>query len=444
VAFNNLYSGTAGTTGICNRAGPPDGDDGVSATTMWSYNIQAAGAQVTTSPSLSLDGTKVAFVETGSGAGAHFHVLAWHAGDGMNPGNLQDALLPMTIQTPGFTAQAPIAGTGTATDLSLGSNDDTISSPYVDYTFDYAYVGDDQGNLYRVLDVFCAVNPACAGGTPPAPSLDATWGTGGALAVCPGFKLTGPVEDPVTGNVFVGCADGFLYGFTSAGAALANSPMTIGDGSATGGIVDPPLVDAVNGFVYVVTGSSAGLDCSGGTAIVVQAKTADLSSPVVANLGPAGSFNLHDPDFNDAYFSSMTSTDWLLYAFAYNAGGTAVALYGMNFDSSHNMIAGTPAHELDFPIGGPYELSPATEFLSGGEDRIFNSAIHAPTPNFTSVNINSFPILADANGVNEGGADGGTSGIVVDNVSAFAQAASIYFSVLSTNKAVKLTQAGLN
>ncbi len=50
VAFNNLYSGTAGGTGICNRGAPPAGDDGVSATTLWSYNIQAAGGQVTTSP----------------------------------------------------------------------------------------------------------------------------------------------------------------------------------------------------------------------------------------------------------------------------------------------------------------------------------------------------------------------------------------------------------
>ena len=42
----------------------------------------AAGGLVATSPALSLDGTKVAFVETGSGT-AHFHVLAWKSGDGV-------------------------------------------------------------------------------------------------------------------------------------------------------------------------------------------------------------------------------------------------------------------------------------------------------------------------------------------------------------------------
>jgi hypothetical protein len=48
---------------------------------------------------------------------------------------------------------------------------------------------------------------------------------------------------------------------------------------------------------------------------------------------------------------------------------------------------------------------------------------------------------------------GGTSGIVIDNVSSLAQASSIYFSTLATTTcgdgnsggcAVKLTQAGLN
>ncbi len=49
VAFNNLYSGTApGPTGICNGTPNPPFDDGVSATTMWSYNIQGAGGKVAT------------------------------------------------------------------------------------------------------------------------------------------------------------------------------------------------------------------------------------------------------------------------------------------------------------------------------------------------------------------------------------------------------------
>ena len=108
---------------------------------------------------------------------------------------------------------------------------------------------------------------ACTDGGTPAPSLDGNWGTAGGLATgCTG-KLTGAVVDGGTGNIFVGCSDGKLYGFTLAGAALPGSPLTVGNGAATGGIVDPPMMDAVNGFVYVVSGNSAG-----GTSVMVQAK----------------------------------------------------------------------------------------------------------------------------------------------------------------------------
>ena len=71
VAFNNLYSGTAGGNGICNRT-PSGTDTGVAATVYWSYNVNGIGGAVPTSPALSLDGTKVAFVESAGGATGAF------------------------------------------------------------------------------------------------------------------------------------------------------------------------------------------------------------------------------------------------------------------------------------------------------------------------------------------------------------------------------------
>ena len=252
VAFDNLYSGTAGGTGLCNRT-PTGFDLGTTADVAWSYNIQgiAGGAPVTISPVLSYDlsgttpnGAKVAFVEStsggqiasatvpflggglgyavgrhgddrrrhtspchlsghrrrfsntvtaltitypgtgyttttgvattttsGGGAGltlnitassssaAHFHVLAWKTGDGRSATNLQNALAPLTIST--FSLTAPTPGSGTATDLALGastSGTDTLSSPFVDYSRDVAYVGNDIGMVYRIKDVFCTGN----------------------------------------------------------------------------------------------------------------------------------------------------------------------------------------------------------------------------------------------------------------------------------------------
>ncbi len=274
VAFNILYSGTNPTNGICNRAVNPPIDDGVSATTTWSYNVTAAGGLVPTSPALSLDGSKVVFVESGPGTTAHFHVLAWHSGDGVNAGNLQSVTSPVQL-TSGFSATQPAAGSGTVTDLALNTGttqSDTLSSPFIDYTNDLAYVGNDSGILFRIKNVLCTT-AACTGGGSPAPTLDGSWGTGGALTVggtCSG-KVSGPVIDGGTGNIFVGCSDGLIYGFTPTGAALATASVTVGDGSATGGIVDPPTIDAVRGFVYAVSGASAG-----GTSVIVQAKDGGL------------------------------------------------------------------------------------------------------------------------------------------------------------------------
>lgn len=69
VALNNLYSGVAGGAGIC---GPG------SATVNWAYRV--SNQALATSPVLSLNGQKVAFVENSNPA--VFHVLTWTAGQG--------------------------------------------------------------------------------------------------------------------------------------------------------------------------------------------------------------------------------------------------------------------------------------------------------------------------------------------------------------------------
>jgi hypothetical protein len=446
VAFNNLYSGTVPANGICNRT-PSLTDDGVSATVLWSYAISSSiSAGVSTSPVLSLDGTKVAFVESEAGKRPHFHVLAWKSGDGVNPTNLQDAQLPLLVST--FSSSAPAAGSGTATNLAFGaaSGGDTLSSPYVDYAADKAYVGDDQGNLVRIKDIFCTVSVACSGATPPAPSIDTTWGTAGTVMVGPGScagtansKLTGPVQDSITGNVYVGCADGKLYGFNSSGSSLATPSVTVGNGSAHGGIVDPPVVDGVNGFVYAVSGVNGRTlaTCGIGSCPVLVQTKVDLTSPLAATLGGQANINIHAPTFNDAYFSNMNSTTWLIYVQGYNGGGNHTRLYAAGFDAGRNLVTGTPPNSI--PLRSiAVETSPFTEFLNAGTDRLFLSLIAHDT--LDAFNINAFPAGTSAT-VTE---TGGTSGIIVDDVSAQNQASSIYFATLAgSHAAVKVTQAAL-
>lgn len=474
VAFNNLYSGTAGGIGICNRTSSAS-DTGVAATVYWSYDVNGIGGSVPTSPVLSLDGTKVAFVESVAGRPAHFHVLAWNSGEGQSAANLQNVLVPKTINS--FVAAAPVAGSGTATDLPLGSattGTDTLSSPFIDYVRDLVYVGNDAGTLYRIKDVFCTVNPACSGSSKPAPSIDTSWGSNGAVTVgsgsCAGTTssaLTGPVLDFVTMSVYVGCADGKLYGFSSSGQALSNASVTVGDGTASetyGGIVDPPIVDGVNGFVYAVSGSAN----SGAYGALVQAKI-DLSSSVLAPIGAGNQCNIHSPALNNAYYTSPTSAGALIYAggvtgtvsqpcTASSMGGTMKA-YGVTFGTGGIMTSGTPAHSLGVGGGPGNEWTPFLEFynLTTAADWLFAGALQSNQPNVTSMNITSgFP-----GGLGTLVSEGlGPSGMIVDNdadTTTYPQAASIYLNALQENTActnntvvtdtggcaVKLTQAAL-
>lgn len=472
VALNNLYSGTgAGGTGLCNRP-PTANDDGVDAAVLWSYNVSAVGGAVTTSPVISWDvagaspsalGTKVAFVESIAGSPAHFHVLAWKAGDGQDTTDadgLQNTLHPATIST--FATSAPAPGSGTATDLPLGidpSGTDSSSAPFVDYAHDVAYVGNDIGVLYRIKDVFCPsynTDAGCTAGL--APSLDTSWGTGGAVSVGGGCgALTSPVEDFVTGHVFVGCSDGRLYGFAANGTPLSTAYIGLGDGSPFGGIVAPPIVDSANGFVYAVTGTN---DVS---PVVAQTTTSFTGTRRVA-LGTAptspGDY-LFAPTFNADYFSSGTSSNWSLLTCGYDSTGTSTTLYDIGFTSSRLMNTGAVPIMNQFTLAsGIDQCSPLTEFINTPgpplkpTDQLFLSLVTAGSINsydITSVTSAGFP-AGFATSANASAA-GGTSDIIVDNEGSEAQASSIYFSNLHSAIcgaggtgicAVKLTQSGLN
>jgi len=160
-------------------------------------------------------------------------------------------------------------------------------------------------------------------------------------------------------------------------------------------------------------------------------------------LGNGAQHPLHAPSFNDAYFSSGTIANWLIYDWAVNGAGN-ITLYGVSFAAGHVMTTGPAANS--FTVGGSssVELSPTTEFMNG-TDQLFVSGRINVSPNFIEENINAFP-----GSITTSTAEGtGTSGMVVDNSNGGAQASSIYFGVLGAaapngNSAVKLTQSGLN
>jgi len=421
VALNYLYSGTTPNNGICNNLA----GNGTSAKVMWAYNVGNQG--VATSPALSLDGTKVAFVQNQNPA--RFQVLAWSAGQGT----------VTAPATPTVVSTAPTAGTGQIATLTLpGATSDASSSPFVDYTNDVAYLGTDNGKVYRIKNVFCSTL-ACKN-SPVAPSLDTSpW-----PVTAGNTNLTAPVFDGVSGNVFVGSRNGKLYGFTSAGTPLMGSPLSLGNGAAKGGFTDAPVVDSSGGFVFVSTG-----DNGSGNAITVQTNTF-FSATRTAAIGTGNQTNIHLGSLNEAYFSQSanqigTPSEWFWYVCGVaGAAGKTPMLYRIGFDVNRVMNTAPDATALSLSSNNNEECSPLTDFLNG-VDRLYLSLLTSQQSKVFDISSSTTPTSGGA--VAEAG---GTSGIIIDNVSTQNQASNIYFSTLASSAscgnhlcAVKLTQSGL-
>jgi VCBS repeat-containing protein len=380
--------GAVTTRGMAAEGGTTCGTN-TAPTVNWAYNI--SGVKLATSPIISLTGTKVAFVDSASPA--VFHVLTWTAGQG--------------------TVGAPVLGAAQVANLTLtGATTDTNSSPFMNYATDTAYVGTDNGKLFKITPVFNGT-PALAG---------APW----PITVAAGVTLTGPVLDFSTaagGNIFVGGSDGNLYGYiVSTGAALVGSPNLIGGISPFGGVTDPPIVDVVNNLLYASTGDRTG---SPNIAAVVQLPTSMLTGGVALNIGPGGVANIHSVAFNDGYLTSGIFSNWLLYACGMFPPGTTPGLWQAGFNAARTIISKTPLFQLSTNSGEP--CSPLTEFKNNSVDQLF---LGLPTAGkVASVNITAAsPGATTATAT----ATGGTSGIIVDNVGTLGQESSIYFSTLAT------------
>jgi hypothetical protein len=436
VAFNNLYTGTASSSCPNGPQNPPT-TDYKQPTFMWSYEVGTAASYL--SPTLSLDGTKVAFIENSTPP--MFDVLTWATGQGtdathpVKPGSGGSSVVRLNY------ANSGISGCSTA------NKPNSNSSPYIDYSNDVAYIGADNGMLYRIAGVFK--------GTPTLQYC---------VTVKSNAKLTSPVYDQVSNQVFV--SDGFsVYSFTpgTSGFTAGGSIAVAGNASADP-IVLSPIVDSTNGFVYVFSATNV----ANTNAIVSQMNLA-LTSQVTAAIGPdataADEFIL-DGDFDNAYFTTGPKAGaGTLYACGtQGTSSTKPSLYALSFSSPNGLMNSTPVLSDNRNINGASNpvgtCSPLLDFFDGTTDRIF-----VGTGNFgatTGANLvsewNVNTRIASSSTVPNNTATnewGGASAFTVDNVSTTPQAASIYFGTLqppgsgtgpcgSGNYcAVKLTQSGL-
>jgi hypothetical protein len=419
VAYNQLYSTQGVAGGFCNQNTPA---------VKWAYRTPGA---ILSSPVLSLDGSKVAWVARNGVV----HVLTV----GTTGGN-------------GISVTQPAAqGTGnnavdTRRTLS-GAPIVTLSSLWVDYTDDVGYVGDDNGVLHKLTGIFL--------GTP----AEVTSG-GWPVTLNAAANLNGPVFDSVTRNIFVTDSLGHLsyvreVGSTSGACGAGTAPcvgatvLTITSGGA---IADSPIVDSTTGRVFTETGAN------GTSAAIVQTDTA-LGSVVTVNVGAqdgtAGNA-LHNGDFDNNYFNDPSTGFYYVCGKGPTNATRFPTLYRIGFGASGIMNGARDAGPGFRMATSRGQCSPATEFFntSSTTDWLFLSV----NPNCIGIGggcLFSFNITAGmpAGFTARRGESAGTSGIVADNVSPLPQASSIYFSneanalcgdgISTGGCAIKVTQAGL-
>jgi hypothetical protein len=360
VAFDNLYSG-------CGVGVP---------TLYWAYNT---AGQVLTSPVPSLDGTQVAFVQTDAGLAGTLVLLKWAAATG----TIGSPATP-TLVLPGAysTCTVPCMTTITLRDSSHIVTNDTTSSVYYDYTNDIGWVGGDRGWLHKITGMF--------NGTP----TEVT--TGGFPAqVASTLPLSSPVYDRLSNNVFVGDQGGFLNSVNATSGAVTQSAQV----DFGLGLLESPVVDTVNGSVYVFASSDGtgsctlGADCAAVFQFPVTFSAGVLGAEVTVGNSTISGTNpnpLYIGGFDSAYYKSVNATG-SLYVCG-NTGGTPT-LYQVP------IVAGAlPASGNSLSI---------TPLASGTSTAACSSVTDVPNPNttfgpsermFVSVQSNGLPSACSPGG----------------------------------------------
>lgn len=441
VAYSNLYSGCGGTA----------------PSTYWAYDT---GGTASTSVALSLDGSQIAFVQK-QGTAANLVILKWQSS------TTETASAPQVLSSTSSSSYRNCSAPCMTSLTFSGSAADTLSAPFIDYDTDTLFVGDDVGRLHKFTGVFDG-NPSEVGSPWPV-SVGNT-------------KLSSPLYDPATGNVFV--TSTFTLGrggqfiavcATSICTGVSNGSGTVSIGTATTsnelvGFISgachsssivrtltlaPPMLDSVAGELYVFVGNDGNRNSAvyQFSATVSSTQFSQGSCGTEATVGTGTTTSTGIPvylgTFDNLYLTS-TSGNGNLYVCA-NTGGDAT-LYQVPITS--NVMAATGTAVLTVSTGIT-PCSPITEIYNGTTDLAFvsvqsagstSSPVNCPT---NAGCLMSFSLPTNLGGSLPSGttatlaASGGTSGIVIDNTvtPGTLHTSQVYFSTLAGGNAVQASQA---
>lgn len=450
IAFNQLYNTTC--TATRTLANAPN--------VFWSYNT-GANAVVRTSPVISYydGGKQVAFIQSTGGV-ASLVLLKW------------SSTAPGTAGAPTALTSQTLANYRSCTAPCMavipfsGSPDNLVSSPYIDYYGDVAWVGASNGTLHKFTGIFA--------GTP------AEVTTGGFPAtVSAGNRLSSPVYDFSAGQVFVGSASGgaglggMLHRVNGTTGALVSSAKLTTDSNL--GILASPVIDSSAGraYVFVYAGNGGtGANCT--IAIcraVVQFNTsfaaANAGTRVIVGAGNDTAGQQYIGTFDDAYYSSPTPDGALYVAAGDPTQQWVTVLWKIPITSN---VMGTPIRGATISgndtTAGSY-TSPISEVKNGTNDYLYvgvhdfatdGTATVCGTGLVGSACLYMFN-LSDLNGTAPGTGDpwgtanvpsagltvfDGTGGIIMDNISVVPGTSQVYFSNLrSPGNAYQASQDGL-
>jgi hypothetical protein len=269
------------------------------------------------------------------------------------------------------------------------------SSPFPDYLNGAIYVGDDLGYLH----MFTGTSFGEPGTKVGEAGSTVAIAENAPLNLGKGFPLGAPAYDTVSGCVFVGDSAGYLYKIDPgyAGGTVCNSgtfklvatTAKLASGSANG-ILDSPIVDSNNQFVYVSVSSSStagGLSTGSNAIYEFQTTFAGSAAPQGSEAVGTGGSTLEflDGDFDNVYYSSTNGTGNMyvvgnthttgggtLYQIPVSANtmGTPVAMGTINSGSSHYAYA-SPI--MEFCNNGGAACTATSTATTSGVDTIYFS-----------------------------------------------------------------------